>query len=116
MARDAAEDLLSPILAGSLARTRGGENGLLERSRDDGDAVLRGIAALVFHLRRAGGPRAAAAAAAVFILAVGATRIFLGAHWLTDVLAGFLVGLFWVVICATGTEYFAKRRVRHSGV
>ena len=68
-------------------------------------------AAVVFHATRRRGPRVAAVAGAVVLsLAVGFSRIYLGAHWLTDVCAGMLVGLFWVVVCATGTEYFARGR------
>jgi len=66
--------------------------------------------ALVYHLSRSRRLRAAATVAGVLVvLAVGFTRIYLGAHWLTDVIAGFLVGLFWVVVSATGTEFFARR-------
>ncbi len=67
--------------------------------------------AVVFHSTRRPGPRVAAVAvAAVLSLAVSFSRIYLGAHWLTDVVAGMLLGLFWVVVCATGTEYFARGR------
>jgi undecaprenyl-diphosphatase len=66
---------------------------------------------LVFHLSKSRLHRSASVlAAAAIILSVGWTRIYLGAHWMTDVVAGFLVGLFWVVVCATGTEYFVRRR------
>jgi undecaprenyl-diphosphatase len=66
--------------------------------------------ALVYHLSGNRHLRAAATAAgAAVVLAVGFTRIYLGAHWLTDVVAGYLVGLFWVVVSATGTEYLARR-------
>jgi len=66
--------------------------------------------ALVYHLSGNHRLRAAATVAgAAVVLAVGFTRIYLGAHWLTDVVAGYLVGLFWVVVSATGTEFFARR-------
>jgi membrane-associated phospholipid phosphatase len=72
-----------------------------------------GIVALVFHLTKNRRARAGALfAGAVIVLAVGFTRIYLGAHWLTDVLAGYLVGLLWVVLCATGTEFFARRSAK----
>lgn len=70
-----------------------------------------GASAVVFHLSRRPGYRLASfLAAAAIITAVAISRVYLGAHWLTDVLGGILVGIFWVSVCATGTEYFARRR------
>ena len=69
-----------------------------------------GLVAVVFHLRKRRVERAAAAAlGAVVILGVATSRVYLGAHWATDTAAGMLVGLFWVVVYASGTEFFARR-------
>ena len=39
--------------------------------------------------------------AATFVIAMGLSRVFLGHHWLTDVVAGWLLGLGWVVAVIT---------------
>jgi undecaprenyl-diphosphatase len=36
---------------------------------------------------------------ALGIFAVSASRVYLGAHWLSDVLGGFAVGVFWLTCC-----------------
>lgn len=70
-----------------------------------------GAAAVVFHLSRSRRVQLASfLAASAIIAAVAVSRVYLGAHWATDVMGGLLVGLFWVTVCATGTEFFARRR------
>jgi membrane-associated phospholipid phosphatase len=72
-----------------------------------------GVSAVVLHLSRRPVVRGVTLAlATAAILLVAYTRVYLGAHWTTDVVAGILIGLFWVVICATGTEYLARRKPR----
>lgn len=69
-----------------------------------------GAAAVVLHLSRHPLGRAAALVlATTAILMIAASRVYLGAHWTTDVAGGVLVGLFWVSVCSTGTQYVSRR-------
>lgn len=53
------------------------------------------------------------ALAIVVILLIGWSRLYLGVHYPSDVLAGFVMGAAWAVICGLGIEavrYFRSRR------
>ncbi|MFJ6949065.1 phosphatase PAP2 family protein [Streptomyces wuyuanensis] len=69
---------------------------------------------LLWLLARSGaGPglrRTAALLAAVSVLGVGFTRLYLGVHWLTDVLAGWLLGVCLVAVAAGSYEKLALNR------
>lgn len=51
------------------------------------------------------------ATATVFIIfLLGLSRIYLQVHYLSDILAGYAGGLFWLTICITALEIYRKRK------
>lgn len=45
---------------------------------------------------------------AIYILAMGLSRIYLGEHWFSDVLGGYLYGLAWVTLAVIVYQYLVK--------
>jgi len=53
-------------------------------------------------------------AGVTYILAIGFSRIYLGVHFLTDVLGGYLVGFLWVLVSIGIMEFLALRKAKEN--
>ena len=75
-------------------------------------AFYGSVAVLIFPFLTGWARAAVWVAVAILVLAIGASRIFLGVHYPTDVLAGFLAGALCIAVV-----HLMKRidKVRHNG-
>jgi undecaprenyl-diphosphatase len=73
------------------------------------------LAALVYIIHRLSARRGTVIAALLVaggaVLLVGASRLYLGVHYPSDVLAGYGVGFSWATVCALGMESIHRRRL-----
>ena len=77
-----------------------------------GSTLFYGIlAAFLIANARSGARRAAIAILALLLVAlVAASRMYLGAHYFSDVVAAFVESVAWLALCVTGVNVFSKRR------
>jgi membrane-associated phospholipid phosphatase len=77
--------------------------------------VIAGIVAylIILRLKTPRSRMMTAALAAVFALTMGLSRVYLGHHWLTDVVAAWALGLAWLALIITAHRlYLTVRRQR----
>jgi len=71
---------------------------------------------LVRRLRTRWARAAAVIAGIIWALAMGLSRVFLGHHWLTDVIFAWLIGAAWLALVITSHRLFLTlRRAQPSG-
>jgi membrane-associated phospholipid phosphatase len=82
-----------------------------------GATLFYGVLAayLVMHWRGAAARTLVLLGACVMIALVAYSRVYLGAHYLSDVLAGVAVGCAWLAICITGISTLRRRRAARVG-
>jgi undecaprenyl-diphosphatase len=78
-------------------------------------AVIGSLVVLAWAGRSVAARLAIAGAGAAWVVAVGLTRIYLGVHWFSDVLAGWLLGGAWLAVCAVVSAALARRRAAAPG-
>jgi membrane-associated phospholipid phosphatase len=79
-----------------------------------GATLLYGLLALfIWNSCRSRAAPWAFASACLLILLIGLSRIYLGAHFLSDVLGALAAGFLWLTFCWTALETLRRRRIRH---
>jgi undecaprenyl-diphosphatase len=63
-----------------------------------------------FEFARAATRQYVVACAVLLVLMIGASRVYLGVHWPSDVLAGWCLGAAWAIGCLLAADRLAARR------
>jgi undecaprenyl-diphosphatase len=53
-------------------------------------------------------------ATAVLVIGIGLSRLYLGVHYFSDVVAGYAVGVLWLSVCISGLQIAQRRRLTTS--
>jgi membrane-associated phospholipid phosphatase len=51
--------------------------------------------------------------ATILVFAIGVSRLYLGVHYFTDVIAGYAAGAVWLSACITGAEIARRQPAAH---
>jgi membrane-associated phospholipid phosphatase len=79
-------------------------------------AVYGALAVVLSRHLRGRARLAPLAAAALLVSLIGFSRLYLGVHFLTDVLAGFSAGMAWLAFCVVALDLHERRRTRRQTV
>ncbi|MFG2310423.1 phosphatase PAP2 family protein [Streptomyces sp. NPDC048566] len=74
-------------------------------------AVAAGLLVIALRARRPSGGRVLVVAVACWAVLVGLTRVYLGVHWSTDVVGGWLFALGWLGLCRAATASAPAERL-----
>jgi len=84
-----------------------------------GSLVGYGMLAYVFGSTWVESPRGRlrlTIATAVLVIAIGLSRLYLGLHYFSDVVAGYAVGVLWLSVCISGLQVAQRRRLTTNSV